>query len=69
MGSLEFAGDGRRSLSSCLVKAEYLDRDGVPVSIALNVDTNGQLYELDMWKVDVTPLQDYPDFERLTVNI
>lgn len=68
MGSLEFAGDEHRSLGSCVVEAEYLDRDGFPVSIALNSDTNGLLYELDMWKVDFTPLQEYPHLERVTIK-
>lgn len=68
MGSLKFAGDEHRSLGSCVVEAEYLDRDGVPVSIALNSDTNGLLYELDMWKVDFAPFQEYPDFEHLTIK-
>ena len=68
MGSLKFAGDESRSLGSCLVEAEFLDRDGVPVSIALNADTYGRLYELDMWKVDFAPLQEYPDFEQVTIK-
>jgi hypothetical protein len=68
MCSLEFTGDELRFLGSCLVEAEFLDRDGVPVSIALNLDTNGLLYELDMWKVDFAPLQEYPDFKRITVK-
>ena len=68
MGSLKFAGGDHRSLGSCLVEAEYLDRDGVPVSIALNSDTNGMLYELDMWKVDFAPLQEYPYFQRVTIK-
>lgn len=68
MGSLQFAGGERRSLGSCLVEADYLDRDGVPVSIALNLDTNGLLYELDMWKVDFAPLKEYPDLKRVTIK-
>jgi hypothetical protein len=68
MGSLEFAGGGHRFLGSCLVEAEYLDRDGVPVSVALNSDANGLLYELDMWKVDFAPLLEYPNFEYVTIK-
>ena len=68
MGSLKFAGGVHRTLGSSLVEAEYLDRDGVPVSIVLNSDTNGLLYELDMWKVDFAPLQEYPDSERVTIK-
>jgi hypothetical protein len=48
MGSLEFAGGECWGLGSCLVEAEYLDRDGVPVNLVLNWDTNGLLYELDI---------------------
>lgn len=69
MGSLKFEGGEHRSLGSCLVEAKYLDRDGVPVSIALNSDANGLLYELDIWRVDFAPLQVYPDFERVTIKI
>lgn len=68
MGSLEFAGDERRSLGSCLVEAEYVDCDGVIVSIALNADQNERLYELDMWKVDFAPLRKYPVFESVTIK-
>lgn len=38
MGSFEFAGDERRSLGRCLAEAEYIDSDGIPVSIVLNAD-------------------------------
>lgn len=67
MGSLEFAG-GRRSLGRLLVAAEYVDRDGVLVSIVLNADQNGRLYELDMWKVEFAPLQEFPTSERVTIK-
>ena len=68
MGSLEFAGEEHRSLGSCLVEAGYVDCDGVPVNIALNSDKSGRLYELDMWKVDFAPLQEYPAAERVTIR-
>ena len=68
MGSLEFLRNERRFLGSCLVEAEYVDRDSVPVSIVLNADQNHRLYELDMWKVDFAPLREYPAFERVTIK-
>lgn len=68
MGSLRFAGEEQRSLGSCLVEAEYVDSDGVPVSIALDADASGRLYELDMWKVDFAPLRKYPTYERVTIK-
>ncbi len=39
--------------------AEYMfkDVDGTFVSAALNVDKQGDLYELDIWKVDFSPTQ------------
>ncbi len=43
-----------------LVEAQYLDSDGVLVSIAVNADKQGQLFELDLWKVDFSPLKRYP---------
>lgn len=55
-------------LGSCLVEAQYVDIDGVPVSIVLNADTTGQLYELDICKADFSPLHAYPAFERVTVK-
>ena len=69
MGSFEFAGDKNRTLGRCLVEAEYVDCDGVQVSIVLNADQNGRLYELDMWKVDFAPVQEYPVLDRLTIKI
>ena len=39
---------------------EYVDADGVPVSIALNIDETGQLYEVDFFKADFSPLVRYP---------
>lgn len=67
MGSLEFAG-GRRSLGRLLVEAEYVDCDGVLVSIALNADQSGRLYELDMWKVNFAPLKEFPTSNRLMIK-
>jgi len=68
MGTVQFAGHDNRFLGSCLVEAQYVDLDGVPVNIVLNADTTGQLYELDIWKADFSPLQAYPVFERVTVK-
>ena len=68
MGSVQFVGHDNRFLGSCLVEAQYVNLDGVPVSIVLNADTTGQLYELDIRKADFPPLQAYPVFERVTVK-
>lgn len=60
MGSIRFLGPSSRSFGMTLVEAQYLDSDGVLVSIAVNADKQGQLFELDLWKVDFSPLKRYP---------
>ena len=57
MGSLRFVGSADRSLGKCIGEAEFDDADGVPVSVALNMDQRGELFELDLWKVDFSPLR------------
>jgi hypothetical protein len=55
MGSIRFLGSGARALAATLAEAEYKDSDGVPVSIAVHADKEGQLFELDFWSVDFLP--------------
>lgn len=55
---LENAG---RSFGKQLVLGEFPDSDGVLVSISINVDERGRLYELDVWKVDFSPLLAWAD--------
>jgi len=65
MGSLllipKGASQTSRSFGEQLVLGEITDSDGVPVSVALNADRDGNLYELDVWKVDFSPLLTWPD--------
>jgi hypothetical protein len=67
MGSIKFvySGNSERNMSFELASAEYRDEDGVPVSIALNMDQFGDLFELDFWKVDFSPLLRYPRVEQV----
>jgi len=70
MGSVRFLGSEPRSFDRTLVEAKYVDSDGVLVSIAVNADNHGQLFELDFWKVDFSPLKRYPkpsDVSDITV--
>ena len=55
---------GRR-MGRELVGAKYEDEDGVPVSISLNSDQHGEPFEIDMWKVDFSPLRRFPRPEDL----
>lgn len=70
MGSIRFAnsispnrGFGREAAS-----AEYMDDDGVQVSITLNLDQEDGLFEVDFWKVDFSPLVRYPMSRELNIH-
>jgi hypothetical protein len=60
MGSIRFVPPEPRSFGEALVEAEYVDSDGVLVSITINTDNKGDLLEVDFWKVDFSPLRRYP---------
>ena len=65
MGSIRFINGSDRRRSRSIAEAEYVDDDGVSVSIELNVDEKDELFELDFWKVDFSPLRRYPTPEDL----
>jgi len=62
MGSIRFIADTEenRLLGHPIATAECLDSDNVVISIAITVDNRGDLYEIDLWKVDFSPLRSYP---------
>ena len=70
MGSLRFkdADNRERRLGKKIAEAEFTDEDGIPVSAVLNLDDKGQLFELDMWKVDFSALKRYPRPQELRLK-
>lgn len=60
MASIRFVQQVPQRYGKTLAEAYFMDEDGVPVSIVLNVDKQGDLLELDFRKVDFTPLRHYP---------
>jgi hypothetical protein len=63
MGSLRFCwsdNEEPRRLGDLLAEMEFADNDGVPVMVAINLDDRGNLFELDIWKVDFSPLKRFP---------
>jgi hypothetical protein len=68
MGSLRFSGSEQRCYGSTLAEAEFKDADGTPVSVALMLDETGDLFELDIWKVDFSPLVRIPPVEQITIT-
>ena len=62
-GSLRFVGPtSERRLGVVLGSTQFLDEDGVPVLVSLYLDQHGELYELDCWKTDESPLRRIPAF-------
>ena len=66
MGGLRFVHQRMRSMGHEIVKSTYADENGVPVSLSVNTDEEGNLFELDIWKVDFSPLRRFPEPGQLT---
>jgi hypothetical protein len=71
MGSIRFLSSNREQtakLGKTVAEAQYIDSDGVAVQIAVNLDEDGELFELDFWKVDFSALRAYPDPNQLKIK-
>ncbi len=53
--------DKKRSFGGVASNYEFADADGVKVLVSLNLDKEGELFEVDSWKVDFSPLIRIPD--------
>lgn len=60
MGSLSFLPDNPIARFGVAVRY-LLDEDGVVVTAALNTTIDGKPVELDIWKVDFSPLRRWPE--------
>ena len=65
MGSIRFVKESHHRRAGSIAKAKYVDEDGVLVSIELNISEDNELFEVDFWKVDFSPLRRYPRPEDL----
>jgi len=69
MGSLKFhhgiAPEENRRLGTTIIEGQFYDYDGTLVSLAVNVDDQGRLYEMDLWKVDFSPTRKFPEPEDM----
>ena len=63
MGSIRFLSADRsmRKFGKQIAATEYIDEDGVLVSITINTDNQGDLFEVDFWKTDFSVLRRYPN--------
>jgi len=51
-----------------IAECHFMDEDGVPVSVTLNATQEGEPVELDVWKVDFSPLKRWPSREEISVG-
>lgn len=51
-----------RKLGRQIADVGWIDLDGVPVRVWLDLDNYNNLYELELWKVDDSPLLKFPSF-------
>ncbi|MFZ6647920.1 DUF6984 family protein [Undibacterium sp. TJN25] len=66
MGSLKFTDGGEAARYAVTVAAcEFKDADGVLVSAVLNLDESDAPFEVDIWKMDFTPLCSWPEFTEI----
>ena len=69
MGSIRFLSSSHsvRHVGKAIAQAEYIDDDSVLVRIVINVDQENELYEVDFWKVDFSPLKRYPRVSNIKI--
>ena len=66
MGSLLLLPEGvtvdrYRLMGERVSEHQFADEDGTEVIASLNIDDEGRLYELDIWKTDFSSLISIPD--------
>ncbi|MDR1199198.1 MAG: hypothetical protein LBK94_09365 [Prevotellaceae bacterium] len=65
MGSLYLFPQGKifenRMFGKQVSEFQFTDIDGIEVIASLNVDSDGNLFELDIWKTDFGKLIKFPD--------
>jgi hypothetical protein len=63
MGSLQINERGAHYKD--LTQMEYTDVDGQKALITLTENGNGELFDLDIWKVDFSTLKKFPSLDKL----
>jgi hypothetical protein len=65
MGSLKLypkdLENKKRIFGKTISDYSFLDIDGITVIVSLNLDKNGKLFELDVWKTDYSPVIKFPE--------
>ena len=69
MGSLLFfPEDSRTRTATPSANATFSDADGMLVSVQLNVDQDGKPFELDLFKIDFSPLLKWPSKDEIHID-
>jgi hypothetical protein len=69
MGSLQFdTTKPDRIYGRTLSEGWFKDEDGFPVLIAINLDMEDEIFELDSWKVDFSPRRRLPESDAEIVS-
>lgn len=64
MGSLLFeTAKPHRVFGRALSEGWFKDVDGIPVLVAMYLDMEDEIFELDSWKVDFSPRRQLPECE------
>lgn len=64
MGSYVIVEPTNKGFSRLLSEAEFNDVDGTKALASLYVDVDNAPYEVDIWKVDFSPLISLPNFDE-----
>lgn len=66
MGSLLFDSKTKEPrFGKATAEYWFKDSDGVGVTARLNLDQEGELFELDVWKTDFSELKKWPCFKQI----
>jgi hypothetical protein len=70
MGSVRVVSDrDDRKFGGVVVEGEFNDDDATPVLVSIIEDQYGSLFEVDVWKVDFSPLIRIPDPSHIVVKL
>jgi len=69
MGSLRFeTSNSDAQFGDEVASCSFADADGNYVSVTLNLDQYGEIFELDVWKVDFSKLIKWPKAHEINVT-
>ena len=68
MGSISFDINETQKRANLIAGGTFLDEDGILVEFELTNDDNGNLLELDFWKVDFSKLISFPKLNEIKMT-